>query len=70
MFVAVVVPHVRNENKNRQKSQLFPGMKINKSSAIAEVGDRLATVDMDRKVPLLVELDPHLTQWLAAWCSG
>jgi len=37
----------------------------NKCSAVAEMGDRLATVDMGRKlgaVPLLGELGPHLTQ--------
>jgi len=42
----------------------------NKSSAVAEMGDRLATVDMDRKlrgcyIPLFLgggEAGPHLTQ--------
>ena len=37
----------------------------NKCSAVAEMGDHLATVDMGRKlgaVPLLGELGPHLTQ--------
>ena len=43
------------------------GPKINKSSAVAEMGDRLATTDMGRKegapVPLPGgELGPHLTQ--------
>jgi len=38
---------------------------INKCSAVAETGGRLATIDMGRKlgaVPLLGELGPHLTQ--------
>jgi len=36
-----------------------------KCSAVAEMGDRLATIDMSRKfgaVPLLEELNPHVTQ--------
>ena len=51
---------------------LFAIAYINKSSAVAEIGDRLATIDMDRKVcgGLLCpfpwgeegELGPHLTQ--------
>jgi len=41
--------------------------KWNKSSAVAEMGDRLATIDVGRKVgnavPLSVgELGPHVTQ--------
>ena len=35
-----------------------------KSSAAAETGDRLATINLDRKlgaVPILRELDPHVT---------
>ena len=41
---------------------------VNKSSAVGEMGDRLATIDMGREVgeaavPLSVgELGPHLTQ--------
>jgi len=39
-----------------------------KCSAVAEVGNRLAVVDMGRKlgaVPLMGELDPYVTQcWL------
>jgi len=41
----------------------------NKFSAVAEMGNRLATIDMGRKVgggvlcPFLGELDPHLTKW-------
>jgi len=40
---------------------------LNKSSAVAEMGNRLATIDMARKVGLLCllpcgELDPNLTQ--------
>ena len=40
----------------------------NKSSSVAEMGDRLATIDMGQKVgdavPLSVgELGPHLTQY-------
>jgi len=38
----------------------------NKCSAVAEMGDRFAKIDMGRKVgaamPLSGELDPHLTQ--------
>jgi len=38
----------------------------NKRSAVAEMGDRLATIDMNRKVgglcPFYGELGPHLTQ--------
>jgi len=39
----------------------------NKSSAVAEMGDRLATIDMGQKVEAAVplsmgELGPHLTQ--------
>jgi len=40
----------------------------NNSSAVAEMGDRLATIDMGRKVGAAVppfywgELDPHVTQ--------
>jgi len=37
----------------------------NKSSAVVEMGDRLATIDIDRKLGklcLLGELGPHLTQ--------
>ena len=42
-------------------------MYLNKNSAVAEMGDRLATIDMGRKVgaavPLSVgELGPHVTQ--------
>jgi len=41
--------------------------KFNKSSAVADMGDRLATIDMGRKVgadvPLSIEdLGPNLTQ--------
>ena len=40
---------------------------FNKCSALADVGDRLATIDMGRKggiMPLSgVGLGPHLTQW-------
>jgi len=41
---------------------------LSKSSAVAEMGDRLATVDMERKVGAAVplsagELGPHLTQY-------
>jgi len=41
--------------------------KKNKSSAVAEMGDRLTTIDMSRKVGMLCrfpwgELGPHLTQ--------
>ena len=36
---------------------------LDKSSVVAEIGDRLATIDMRRKVPLFLgELGPHLTQ--------
>jgi len=40
---------------------------FNKSSAVAEMGDRLATIDMDRNVAATVpfsvgELGPHQTQ--------
>jgi len=39
-------------------------------SAVAEIGDRLATTDMDQKVgavSLLGELSPHLTQCGLGW---
>ena len=47
----------------------------NKSSALAEMGHRLATVDMGRKVGVAVplfggELGPHLTQWPTSLPSG
>jgi len=38
---------------------------VDKCSAVAEMGDRLATTDMDRKLgacAVLRELGPHLTQ--------
>jgi len=38
---------------------------LNKCSAAAEMGDRLATIDMGQKLglcPFWVELDPHVTQ--------
>ena len=54
---------------------------VNRSSAVVEMGDRLATIDIGRKVgaavPLSVgeELGPHLTQcglsctkWLVLIC--
>ena len=51
-----------NDPKSHSKLQNF----LNKSSAVAKVCDRLATIDMDRKVaaavPLSVgQLGPHLT---------
>jgi len=50
-----------------RRAQREPKNKVNKSSAVAEMGDRLATIDMGRKVgvavPLSVgDLGPHLTQ--------
>jgi len=47
---------------------------VNKSSAVAEMGDRLATIDMGRKlgggaVPLWqAELGPHVTH--VAWAEA
>jgi len=46
---------------------IFTVATSNKNSAVAEMGDRLATIDMGRKVggllcPFLGELGPHLTQ--------
>jgi len=45
---------------------------MNESSAVAEMGDRLARIDMGRKVvaavPLSVgKLGPHLTMWPGPW---
>jgi len=42
---------------------LFTYQLINKSSAVAEMGDRLTTIDMAKKWESAVrELGPHLTQ--------
>jgi len=46
---------------------ICPFARLNKSSAVAEMGDRLTTIDMGRKVGAAVllsvgELGPHLTQ--------
>ena len=57
--------------KNRQersKIVSFGRAKANKSSAVAEMGDCLATIDMGRKEEAVVplswgELGPHLTMW-------
>jgi len=42
-------------------------MNIDKCSAVTEMGDRLATVDMGQKLGLCTfwegELGPHLTMW-------
>ena len=52
--------------KTNAVDSVRPEKRINKCSAVAEMGDRLATIDMDRKlgaVPLLGgELGAHLTQ--------
>jgi len=61
---------VTNEICLRYKHNLEPCQEVttnNKCSAVAEMGDRLATIDTGRKlgagvVPLLGELGPHLIQ--------
>ena len=61
--VVVVVFSFNNQCCQTQQIHM-----LNKSSAVAEMGDRLVTIDMGRKVgavvPLSVggELGPHLTQ--------
>jgi len=50
--------------KVQERRTIVTDKQMNKSSAVAEMGDRLATTDMGRKVGLcafLGELGPHLT---------
>ena len=61
---------MHNFSRIRQVAPIYPTTLCrelcNKSSAVAQMGDRLATVDMGRKIgelcPLWGKVDPHITQ--------
>ena len=70
-FSRKVANRQTNRQRDRQTNSDDSGGKNNKSSAVAEMGDRLATIDMGQKVggmgaavPLSAEAGaPHLTQY-------
>jgi len=56
---------VRIPTRTYTLRDIFTELQINKCSAVAEMVDRLATIEMGRKVGAVllgVELGPHLTQ--------
>ena len=58
-------PRISDEFVGFQRASLAPPSTVYKSSAVAEMGDRFATIDMGRNlgvVPFWGELGPHLTQ--------